>query len=140
MYISKIVSKQYIKYHSILICMYHHLEIKLENFSLPHHPHTIFLLILTCSCQYYQITTVKYVINTNCPQGKKLRTFKFVHLHASDTFYAPYFHYIIQTIGHVSIPKIHSFSPLCLFCVYDSSVLQNFYIFNHLLLNCSYYI
>jgi hypothetical protein len=48
-------------------------------------------------------------------------------------FNAPYFHYIIQTIGHVSIPKRHSFSPLCLFCACGSSVLQNFKIFTHLL-------
>ena len=60
-------------------------------------------------------------------------TFKFVHLLASVTFNAPYFHYIIQTIGHVSIPKRHSFSPLCLFCACGSSVLQNFKIFTHLL-------
>ena len=46
---------------------------------------------------------------------------------------APYFHYIIQTIGHVSIPKRHSFSPLCLLCACGSSVLQNFKIFTHLL-------
>ena len=32
----------------------------------------------------------------------------------------------------------HFFSPLCLFCAYDSSVLQNFKIFTHLLLNFSY--
>jgi hypothetical protein len=44
-----------------------------------------------------------------------------------------YFHYIIQTIGHVSIPKRHSFSPLCMFCECGSSVLQNFKIFTHLL-------
>ena len=73
------------------------------------------------------------MINTNYPQGKKLQTFKFVHLHASDTFYAPYFHYIIQTIGHVSIPKRRSFSPLCLFCACSSSALQNFKMFTHLL-------
>ena len=50
------------------------------------------------------------------------------------TFNAPDFHYIIQTIGHVPIPKRHSFSsPLCLFCACGSSVLQNFNIFTHLL-------
>jgi hypothetical protein len=49
------------------------------------------------------------------------------------TFNAPYLHYIIQTIGHVSIPKRHSFSPLCLFYACSSSVLQNFKIFTHLL-------
>ena len=32
----------------------------------------------------------------------------------------------------------HFFSYLCLFCAYDSSVLQNFKIFTHLLLNFSY--
>ena len=39
-------------------------------------------------------------------------------------------------LGHVSIPKRCSFSPR-LFCVYDSSVLQNFKIFTHLLLHFS---
>jgi hypothetical protein len=36
-------------------------------------------------------------------QGKAINseTFKFVHLLASVTFNAPYFHHIIQTIGHV---------------------------------------
>ena len=29
-------------------------------------------------------------------------------------------------LGHVSIPKRRSLSPLCLFCAYYSSVLQNF--------------
>ena len=66
------------------------------------------------------------------------KTFKCVHLLASVAFNAPYFHYTIQTIGHVSIPKRHLFSPLCLFCAYDSSVLQNFKMFTHLLLNFSY--
>ena len=38
-------------------------------------------------------------------KARNSETFKFVHLFASVTFNAPYFHYIIQTIGHVSIPK-----------------------------------
>jgi hypothetical protein len=59
-------------------------------------------------------------------KARNSETFKFVHMLASVTFKAPYFHYIIQTIGHVSIPKRHSFSPLCLFCACGSSVLQNF--------------
>ena len=43
-------------------------------------------------------------------------------------------------LGHVSIFKRRSFSPLCLFCayMYDCSVLQNFKIFSHLLLQFSY--
>jgi hypothetical protein len=41
-------------------------------------------------------------------------------------------------LGHVLIPKRRSFSPLCLFCAYDSSVLQKFKIFTHLLLHFSY--
>jgi hypothetical protein len=40
--------------------------------------------------------------------------------------------------GHVSIPKRRIFLPLFLFCAYESSVLQNFKIFTHLLPNCSY--
>ena len=71
-------------------------------------------------------------------KARNSETFKFVHLLASVTFNAPYFRYIIQTIGHVSIPKRHFFSPLCLFCAYDSSVLQNFKIFTRLLLDFSY--
>jgi len=71
-------------------------------------------------------------------KARNSETFKFVHLLASVTSNAPYSHYIIQTIGHVSIPKRHFFSPLCLFCAYDSSVLHNFKIFNHLLPNFSY--
>jgi hypothetical protein len=71
-------------------------------------------------------------------KARNSETFKFVHLLASVTFNAPYFHYIIQTIGHVSIPKSHFFSPLCLFCAYDSSIHQNFKIFIHVLLNFSY--
>ena len=60
-----------------------------------------------------------------------------VHLLALGTFNAPYFHYVIQ-IRHVSIPKRRTFSPLFLFCAYDSSVLQNFKIFTHLLFHFSY--
>ena len=38
-------------------------------------------------------------------------------------------------LGHVSIPKRCIFLPLFLLCAYDSSVLQNFKIFTHLLPN-----
>ena len=41
-------------------------------------------------------------------------------------------------LGHVSIPKRRTFPPLFLFCAYDSSVLQNFKIFTHVLLHFSY--
>ena len=41
-------------------------------------------------------------------------------------------------LGHVSIPKRRIFLLLFLFCAYDSSVLQNFKIFTHLLPNLSY--
>ena len=41
-------------------------------------------------------------------------------------------------LGYVSIPKRRIFLPLFLFCAYDSSVLQNFKIFTHLLPNFSY--
>jgi hypothetical protein len=41
-------------------------------------------------------------------------------------------------LGHVSIPKRCIFLPLFLFCAYDSSVLQNFKIFTHLLPNFLY--
>ena len=40
--------------------------------------------------------------------------------------------------GHVSIHKRCIFLPLFLLCAYDSSVLQNFKIFTHLLPNLSY--
>jgi hypothetical protein len=41
-------------------------------------------------------------------------------------------------LGHISIPKRRIFLPLLLFCAYDSSVLQNFKIFTHLLPIFSY--
>jgi len=41
-------------------------------------------------------------------------------------------------LGHVSIPKRCTLSPLFLFCAYDSSVFQEFKIFTHLLLHFSY--
>ena len=41
-------------------------------------------------------------------------------------------------LGHVSIPKRRIFLPLFLLCAYDSSVLQNFKIFTHLLPNFSH--
>ena len=41
-------------------------------------------------------------------------------------------------LWHVSIPKRRIFLPLFLFCAYDSSVLQNFKIFTHLLPNFSH--
>jgi hypothetical protein len=41
-------------------------------------------------------------------------------------------------LGHVSIPIRRTLLPLFLFCAYDSSVLQNFKIFTHLLPNFSY--
>ena len=79
--------------------------------------------------------TATYKCRSYIYKARNSETFKFVHLLASVTFNAPYFHYIIQTIGHVSIPKRLSFSPLCLFCACGSSLLQNesFKIFTHLL-------
>jgi hypothetical protein len=94
-----------------------------------------------CQYSYNLMLTATYMFRSYILIIHKTRnseTFKIVHLLASVTFYAPYFHYIIQTIGHVSIHKTRSFSPLCLFCAYDSSVLQNFKIFTHLLLHFSY--
>ena len=41
-------------------------------------------------------------------------------------------------LGHISIPKRRILLPLFLFCAHDSSVLQNFKIFTHLLPNFSY--
>ena len=63
-----------------------------------------------------------------------------VPLLASSTFITPYFHYDFMSfkLGHVSIPKRRIFLPPFLFCAYDSSVLQNFKIFTHLLPNFSY--
>ena len=57
----------------------------------------------------------------------------------------PYFNLFVSIfiksyvkLEHVSIPKRRIFLPLFLFCTYDSSVLQNFKIFTHLLPNFSY--
>ena len=59
------------------------------------------------------------------------KTFKFVHLLASVTFNAPYFHYIIQTIEHVSIPKdIHFRLSACfVHAVAQFSRILNFHSF-----------
>ena len=71
-------------------------------------------------------------IDTNNPQGIQLGRFKnrarslrvhLLHLISIMSF----------KLGNVSIPKRRIFLPLFLFCAYDSSVLQNFKIFTHLL-------
>ena len=101
-------------------------------------PHTFpsyFNLFVSIFMQYYvksnlQVSIIYILIIL---KARNSETFRFVHLLASVTINAPYFHYIIQTIGHVSIPKRYSFSPLCLFCACGSSVLQNFKISTHLL-------
>ena len=70
-------------------------------------------------------------IDTNNPQGMQLGRFK--------NRTPARFEYIMSfKLGHVSIPKRCIFLPLFLFCAYDSSVLQNFKIFTHLLPNLSY--
>jgi len=86
--------------------------------------------MLTTSCMF------RHYIDTNNPQGMQLRRFKnrslrvhLLHLLSIMSF----------KLGHVSIPKRPIFSPLFLFCAYDSSVLQNFKIFTHLLTNFSYW-
>jgi hypothetical protein len=48
-------------------------------------------------------------------KARNSETFKFVHLLVSVTFNAPYFHYIIQTIGHVS--KAFLFVSLFVLCI-----------------------
>ena len=104
----------------------------------------LFFLILTCSCQYsYNLMPTsncmcRPYINTNNTQGMQLGRFKnrtpcslrvhVLHLISNMSF----------KLGHVSIPKRRIFLSLFLFCAYNSSVLQNFKIFTHLLPNFSY--
>ena len=83
------------------------------------------MLTTTCMCRPY--------IDTNNPQGMKLRRFKNrtparfeVRVHLLHLISIMLF-----KLGHVSIPKRSTFSPLFLFCSYDSSVLQNFKISTH---------
>ena len=81
------------------------------------------MLTSNCMCRPY--------IDTNNPQGMQLGRFK--------NRTPARFEYIYCTLfPYVSIPKKRIFLPLFLFCAYDSSVLQNFKIFTHLLPNFSY--
>ena len=84
------------------------------------------MLTSNCMCRPY--------IDTNNPQGMQLGRFK--------NRTPARFEYIISIMSfklvHVSIPKRRIFLSLFLFCAYDSSVLQNFKIFTHLLPNFSY--
>ena len=77
-------------------------------------------------------------IDTNNPQGMQLGRFK-------NRTPAPfeYIYYTLFPLCHLNYDmypflKDASFLPLFLFCAYDSSVLQNFKIFTHLLPNFSY--
>ena len=77
-------------------------------------------------------------IDTNNTQGMQLGRFK----NRSSCSLRVHLLHLISImsfkLGHVSIPKRRIFFPLFLFCAYDSSVLQNFKIFTHLLPNFSY--
>jgi hypothetical protein len=102
----------------------------------------IIFLILTCSCQYsnnLMLTATcmfrSYILlSTRQETPKLLKSYTcslrlhLMHLISIISF----------KLGHVSIPKRRSFSPLCLFCAYDSSVLHNFKISTNLLLHFSY--
>ena len=94
------------------------------NTSFFFHWHLFFYFISNNNCRLLTINIVFFIIGN-------LNHIRII---------APYFHYMIMSfkLGHVSIPKRRIFLPLFLFCAYDSSVLQNFKIFTHLLPNFSY--
>ena len=103
-----------------------------------------FFLILTCSCpySYNHMLTATYIcrpnIYINYPQARNSANVQksytcSLRLHLM---------HLISVMSfkqeHVSIPKRRTFSPLFLFCAYDTSVLQNFKIFIHLLFGFSH--
>ena len=99
----------------------------------------LFFLILTCSCQYsynLMLTTICMFltyIDTNNPQGMQLRRFKNRTPARFEYIYCTLFPLSFK-LGHVSIPKRPIFSPLFLFCAYDSSVLHRYsYIVKYLI-------
>ena len=99
-----------------------------------------FFLILTCSCQYsYNLMlTATYMFRFYILIITRQETPKLLHSYTcSLRLHLMHLISIISfKLGHVSITKRHCFSPR-LFCAYDSSVLQNFKIFTHLLLHFS---
>jgi hypothetical protein len=90
------------------------------------------MLTSNCMCRH-----CRPYIDTYNPQGMQLCRFKNRTPARFEYIYSTLFPLSFK-LGHVSIPKRRIFLPLFLFCAYDSSVLQNFKIFTHLLSNFSY--
>ena len=99
----------------------------------------LFFLILACSCPYLcnlicsTNLHVSTPYNSNNPQGKKVRKFKKSYNFSLRVHLMHHISIISFKLGHVSITKRRTLSHLFLFCLYDSSVLQNFKIFTPLL-------
>ena len=88
------------------------------------------MLTSNCMCRSY--------IDTNNPQGMQLGRFKNRTPCSLRVHLLHLISIMLFKLGHVSNPKRRIFLPLLLFCAYDSSGLQNFKIFTHLLPNFSY--
>ena len=88
------------------------------------------MLTSNCMCRPY--------IDTNNPQSMQLGRFKNWYPCSLRVHLLHLISIILFKLGPVSIPKRRIFLPLFLFCAYDSSFLQNFKIFTHLLSNISY--
>ena len=109
----------------------------------------IYFLIISSLFPYFNLfvsifiqSYVNIKLHVRCVDPKKILIIHkagliIVPLLASSTFIAPY-SIMSFKLGHVSIPKRRIFLPLFLFWAYDSSVLQNFKIFTHLLPNFWY--
>jgi hypothetical protein len=93
----------------------------------------LFFLILTYSCPYSYnfMLTATYIYRPYIYILKSYTCSLRVHLMHLISIMS-------FKLGHELIPKRHTFSPLFLFYAYDSSVLQNFKIFIHLLLRFSH--
>ena len=103
----------------------------------------LFFLILTCSCQYsYNLMLTsncmcRHYIDTNNPQGMQLGRFKNRSPARFEYIYCTLFPLCHSNQDIYPFLKKRIFQPLFLIFAYDSSVLQNFNIFTHLLPNFS---
>jgi hypothetical protein len=77
-------------------------------------------------------------IDTKNPKGMQLDRFKNRTPARFEYIYCTLFPLLSFKLGHVSIPRRRIFLPLFLICAYDSSVLQKFKMFTHLLPSFSY--
>ena len=104
----------------------------------------LFFLFLTCSCQYsYNLMSTsncmyRPYIDTNNPQGMKLYRSKNRTPARFGYIYCTLFPLCHSNQDMYPFLKDPSFRPCFCFVEYDSSVLQNFKIFTHLLPNFSY--